>query len=130
LIGTLKQEFNGDADGMDLLNRVQELELEVEQSRKEHAQKVKEMQDVFDEEKDQIRNDMATVLQVSLSPGFSEQYSQQESRPESEQIQEQEQKIIKLEQELSDLEARYQEEMQMEKEAHQRDMEDTIRDVL
>jgi hypothetical protein len=109
---------------------LQELELEVEQSRKEHAQKVKEMQDAFDEEKDQIRNDMATVLQVSLSPGFSEQYSQQESRPESEQIQEQEQKIIKLEQELSDLEARYQEEMQMEKEAHQRDMEDTIRDVL
>ncbi len=123
--------FNGDAGGMDLLNRVQELELEIEQTRKEHSLKLKDVYERQDQEKEELKNDMATILQASLSPAFSDQsYAQHESRPESEQFQEFEQKIIRLEQELVDMEEKYKEEMQMEKDAHQREMEDTIRDVL
>ena len=47
-----------------MLNRVQELEIEIENTRKECEMQVKEMQEVHENEKQQMKDDMATVLQV------------------------------------------------------------------
>lgn len=49
---------------MDMLNRIQDLEMEIEETRKECDLKVKECQDNFDREKEQMKDDMAIVLQV------------------------------------------------------------------
>ena len=48
-----------------MLNRVQELEIEIENTRKECEMQLKEMQEFHENEKQQMKDDMATVLQVS-----------------------------------------------------------------
>ena len=60
----LKAAFSGDTGGIDMLNRVQELEIEIENTRKECEMQLKEMQEVHENEKQQMKDDMATVLQV------------------------------------------------------------------
>ena len=61
----LKAAFSGDTGGIDMLNRVQELEIEIENTRKECEMQLKEMQEFHENEKQQMKDDMATVLQVS-----------------------------------------------------------------
>lgn len=121
----LKTAFNGDNSSMDMLNRIQDLEMEIEETRKECDLKVKECQDNFDREKEQMKDDMAIVLQATLAAGdFG---SSQEPQAESSLLEE---RIIILEQELIDNKQQYEEELEMEKEAHRTEMEDTIRDMM
>ena len=60
----LKQAFCGDNAGIDMLNRMQELEIEVEEVRKSCDSKIKELEESHEKEKTQIKDDMAIVLQV------------------------------------------------------------------
>ena len=49
---------------MDMLNRVQDLEIEIEETRKDRDAKIKEITELCEKEKQQMKDDMATVLQV------------------------------------------------------------------
>lgn len=60
----LKAAFGNDAGSMDILDRVQELEIEIEQTRKDRDAKLKEVVEQCEKEKQQMKDDMATVLQV------------------------------------------------------------------
>ena len=63
----LKAAFSGDTGSMDLLNRLQDLEVEIEETRKDRDTKIKEITELCEKEKEQMKEDMATVLQVRLN---------------------------------------------------------------
>ena len=60
----LKAAFGSDTGSMDLLNRLQDLEVEIEETRKDRDMKIKEITELCEKEKEQMKEDMATVLQV------------------------------------------------------------------
>jgi len=60
----LKAAFGGDTGSMDMLNRLQDLEIAIEETRKDREQKIKEITELCEKEKQQMKDDMATVLQV------------------------------------------------------------------
>lgn len=71
----LRQAFSGDNASMDLLTRNQELEMEVDTVRKNCDNKVKELEEAHEKEKTQIKDDMATVLQVGkIGAGFVQRH--------------------------------------------------------
>ena len=60
----LKAAFSGDTGTYDMLNRIQELEICLEETRAACNNKLKEMKQEFEQEKEQMKDDMATVLHV------------------------------------------------------------------
>lgn len=62
----LKAAFSGETGSMDLLNRLQDLEVEIEETRKDRDMKIKEITELCDKEKEQMKEDMAIVLQVKF----------------------------------------------------------------
>ncbi|XP_066914646.1 putative leucine-rich repeat-containing protein DDB_G0290503 isoform X2 [Clytia hemisphaerica] len=137
----LKAAFSGDTGSMDMLNRVQDLEIEIEDTRKDRDAKIKEITELCEKEKQQMKDDMATVLQAGLAasmggdlstPSTTARSSVGESADDENvgTFDELQDRVIQLEQELIDVQERYEEQLEMEKEAHQTEMEDTIRDMM
>ncbi|XP_065659063.1 early endosome antigen 1 isoform X1 [Hydra vulgaris] len=121
----LKAAFSGDTGTYDMLNRIQELEICLEETRTSCNNKIKEMKQEFEQEKEQMMDDMATVLHASQNSDF---HSNNETR--SGTVEELEERIMKLEEQLTEQREKFEEELQLEKDAHTQDMEDTIRDMM
>ena len=67
----LKTAFSSDSASLELLNRVQDLEMEIERTRKECESKIKEQNEEHEKETQEMKDDMATVLQVLIAANFS-----------------------------------------------------------
>ena len=70
----LKQAFSGDNAGIDMLNRMQELEDELEQVKKNCDGRVKQLEEQHEKEKAEIKEDFAITLQVRRLPPISHPY--------------------------------------------------------
>jgi len=76
-----------------------------------------------------LKDDMAMVLQASLSATFSDDMARSNDTDNA-SAEELNERIIALEDELEEIKEKYEEELEMEKEAHKQEMEDTIRDMM
>eukprot|EP00794_Sanderia_malayensis_P009411 gene9411-10397_t len=118
-------QLGSTADNLHFLNRIQELEVELEETRQKCNAEIKLKAEQHKNEIDNMKDDMAKVLQASITTNFGPSDSQSE-----EKVRKLEEKLKQMEHEMEEMEIKYEEEIEMEREAHQYEMEETIRDML
>ncbi|XP_065066334.1 early endosome antigen 1-like isoform X2 [Rhopilema esculentum] len=121
-VGRNRESQSSEDRDKEQVDRVQELQTELEQARERHDEEMKMKEESHAKLIEELRDDMEKSLADTIKAINSSMNGQNTNGLDE--------RIIELEREKEELRVRYENELEAEKEAHQAEMEETIRDML